>query len=612
VSVPQTGERAWAAGPGERSVEVFPGAGEHLASTVSVPQTGERAWAAGPGERSVRVSVGRANAPASTVSVSESVHGPPRVAGPGRVRPGSPALVSAPLASPEHVCAPSQLDAAAVHRLTPGALAAAVAMPLADVAALGAAFACVTVSTGFPRGWAAAAYAALVFLALSVSGLHRLRICLRVADQAGRIIAAAALPVVAVLPWMTAGEALRLAVATAGLLIAARIVVSAALRAAHRRGRLTERALVAGGGPEARELAALLGEHPELGLRPARWLDDTLADGSVHGRSSLRPLMDGHGALGAAVAQHGISRLIVCAPGDSDDELARALRAAPLAADVCLAARLPGLGGTLGGGRLDEVWGVPLVPLRRPAWAAQAPLGRAMKRAFDVLAAAVLLAVTAPLVAVAALAVRLTLRRPALFRQVRVVGQGNLAEIVKLRTLGRHGDPDTSWSVPPGQCGALGRVLRVTHIDELPQLVSVLRGDMSLVGPRPERPHFVREFSQAMPGYTGRQRMPAGLTGWAQVHGLNGDTSISDRARFDNYYIEHWSFWLDLVVLGRTVTSIAAEAAGTVGRAIRSRHAPCAQASPAHEAPPARQAPSAHEAPSARQAPSAHQVPRGK
>jgi lipopolysaccharide/colanic/teichoic acid biosynthesis glycosyltransferase len=81
---------------------------------------------------------------------------------------------------------------------------------------------------------------------------------------------------------------------------------------------------------------------------------------------------------------------------------------------------------------------------------------------------------------------------------------------------------------------------------------------MSLVGPRPERPHFVRQFSAAVPGYPGRQRMPAGLTGWAQVHGLNGDTSIRDRARFDNYYIEHWSLWLDLAVLGRTVTSTAA------------------------------------------------------
>ena len=444
------------------------------------------------------------------MSVTEYV---PRAAGPGRGRP--------PLSPPREVTA--------AHRITPGAIAAAVAMPLADLAALGAVLACTAMTTGFPA--AAWAYAALVFVALSVGGLHRLRICLRVADQAGRIVAAAALPAVALLPWLTAGQAFRLAVTAGTLLIAARVAVSAGLRAAHRRGRLAEQALVTGDGPQALALARLLDEHPELGLRAVD------IPGSPAGPGTR------------------ISRVIVCAPGDSGGGLTRVP-----GADVCVAPGTPGLTAALPAGRLDEVWGVPLVPLRRSAWTAQAPLGRAVKRSFDMLAAAVLLIVTAPLVLVAGLAVRLTLRRPALFRQVRVVGQGDLAEIVKLRTLGRHGDPDTSWSVPPGQCGALGRFLRVTHMDELPQLVSVLRGDMSLVGPRPERPHFVRQFSQDVPGYTGRQRMPAGLTGWAQVHGLNGDTSITDRARFDNYYIEHWSFWLDLVVLARTVTSIATEA----------------------------------------------------
>ena len=452
------------------------------------------------------------------MSVSEYVHAPPAEdPGPGRIRPGSPALPPPPGVS-------------AAQRITPGAMAAAVAMPLADVAALAAVLGSAAVSSRLTT--AAWVYAALVFVALSAGGLHRLRICLRVADQSGRIITAAALPAVALLPWVTAGQAFRLAVTAGTLLIVARVAVSAGLRAAHRRGRLTEQALVAGGGPQALELASLLNEHPELGLRPV----------DVPGTPS------GTGAR--------ISRVIVCAPEDSGGgELTRAP-----GADVCVAPRTPGLTAALPGGRLDDVWGIPLVPLRRSAWAAQAPLGRAVKRSFDVLAAAVLLIVTAPLMLVTGLAVRLTLHRPALFRQVRVVGQGNLAEIVKLRTLGRHGDPDTSWSVPAGQCGALGRVLRVTHIDELPQLVSVFRGDMSLVGPRPERPHFVRQFSQAVPGYSGRQRIPAGLTGWAQVHGLNGDTSITDRARFDNYYIDHWSFWLDLVVLGRTVTSIAGEA----------------------------------------------------
>jgi len=94
-----------------------------------------------------------------------------------------------------------------------------------------------------------------------------------------------------------------------------------------------------------------------------------------------------------------------------------------------------------------------------------------------------------------------------------------------------------------------GTFLRKTSLDELPQLWNVLRGDMSLVGPRPERPHFADQFSREIPDYRFRHRVPAGLTGWAQVHGLRGDTDITDRARFDNHYIEDWSLWGDLRIL---------------------------------------------------------------
>jgi len=125
--------------------------------------------------------------------------------------------------------------------------------------------------------------------------------------------------------------------------------------------------------------------------------------------------------------------------------------------------------------------------------------------------------------------------------------------IWKLCTLAGHADPDTSWTVPARQSTRLCRCLRRTHLDELPQLVNVLRGEMSLVGPRPERPHFTERFGSDIPGYRDRTRMPAGMTGWAQVHGLHGDTSIADRARFDNRYIECWSLWLDLVILARTL-----------------------------------------------------------
>lgn len=204
---------------------------------------------------------------------------------------------------------------------------------------------------------------------------------------------------------------------------------------------------------------------------------------------------------------------------------------------------------------------VPLIPLRQ-----RSRLALAVKRGFDVTAAAIGLALMAPLLLALGLAVRLKFRRPALFRQVRVVGQDREAEILKLRTIAVHGNPDTCW-VPPGtQVTRLGSLLRTSHLDELPQLVNVLRGEMSLVGPRPERPYFTRRFEQEVPGYGDRHRMKAGMTGWAQVHDLTGDTSISDRARFDNYYIDHWTLWLDVVILARTLATTVTGVVALLGR----------------------------------------------
>jgi lipopolysaccharide/colanic/teichoic acid biosynthesis glycosyltransferase len=118
-------------------------------------------------------------------------------------------------------------------------------------------------------------------------------------------------------------------------------------------------------------------------------------------------------------------------------------------------------------------------------------------------------------------------------------------------------DSDTAWSVEgDGRVTTVGRFLRRLSLDELPQLFNVLRGDMSLIGPRPERPFFVERFAREIARYDDRHRVPMGITGWAQIHGLRGDTSIPERVRFDNYYIEHWSLWLDVVVLLRTISLI--------------------------------------------------------
>ena len=198
-------------------------------------------------------------------------------------------------------------------------------------------------------------------------------------------------------------------------------------------------------------------------------------------------------------------------------------------------------------------------PAARPARAGRA--GLAAKRAIDILGALTGLAVFGLPMLLLGACMRWQLGCPALFRQVRVTGPGRQAVVLKLRTLRGDTDSGTCWVPSPGRSTRLGWLLRATHVDELPQLINVLRGEMSLVGPRPERPYFARRFAAEIPGYTGRARMKAGLTGWAQVHGLNGDTSLAGRAAFDNAYIDNWSLWLDLVILVRTAWLTAAELA---------------------------------------------------
>jgi lipopolysaccharide/colanic/teichoic acid biosynthesis glycosyltransferase len=201
---------------------------------------------------------------------------------------------------------------------------------------------------------------------------------------------------------------------------------------------------------------------------------------------------------------------------------------------------------------------LPLIPLRRTS-----RTGMMLKRSLDVLAALVLLVLFSPVLAVLAVLIRLRSGWPVIFRQARVTECGRVVQILKLRTLPEHADSDTRWSVPTEQLTRFGRWLRASHVDELPQLVNVLRGEMSLVGPRPERPHFADCFATMIPGYADRHRMRAGLTGWAQVHGLHGDTSIEDRIRFDNYYIDNWSLRLDAIILLRTLgLALSARPAG--------------------------------------------------
>jgi lipopolysaccharide/colanic/teichoic acid biosynthesis glycosyltransferase len=178
--------------------------------------------------------------------------------------------------------------------------------------------------------------------------------------------------------------------------------------------------------------------------------------------------------------------------------------------------------------------------------------------------ALVAMVVLLPLLAALALSVRLSSRGPVLFRQRRVGQDGETFDMLKFRSMRVAGDAGfvpAAGAAPGGVEGddrrtAVGRFLRRSSLDELPQLWNVVRGDMALVGPRPERPEHVRRFSAEVPGYAHRHRVRVGLTGLAQVSGSRGATCIATRAEMDNAYIEGWSLGLDLRILGATVGAV--------------------------------------------------------
>jgi exopolysaccharide biosynthesis polyprenyl glycosylphosphotransferase len=216
--------------------------------------------------------------------------------------------------------------------------------------------------------------------------------------------------------------------------------------------------------------------------------------------------------------------------------------------------------------KLEHIGGMPLYRLR-----AVNPKGWqfAIKHALDRVMAAVFIVLLAPLLAAATAAVKISSPGPVFFRQNRVGRDGKPFDLLKFRSM-RLTDAQPKDKVkmllpedtaPGGVEGAdrrtaIGKLIRRMSIDELPQLFNVLKGEMSIVGPRPERPEFVELFERRVTRYDDRHRVKAGITGWAQVHGLRGKTSLSDRIEWDNYYIENWSLWLDLKILLLTVAAV--------------------------------------------------------
>lgn len=326
-------------------------------------------------------------------------------------------------------------------------------------------------------------------------------------------------------------------------------VFHSAVRAARRHGNTRSTVLI-GAGYHGHRLATALLDHPEYGLRPTGFVDGTQ---EALSQDTRVPLLGGPGELDEILRAHRVRAVIIAlpdGPGQEARKLARIARNlgcevyyAPEPGDV-LVDFVP-----LG----ENVRSFPVLRMRPPA---QARLTWPLKRALDVAGAAVGLVVVLPVLGLCALAVRWEGGPGVLFRQIRVGLDGRGIRVLKLRTIKPDSEKEaaTRWSVADDRrMGPTGRMLRKSSLDELPQLWNVLRGDMSIVGPRPERPYFVEQFSKSTPHYELRHRVPVGITGWAQIHGLRGDTSIEDRARFDNHYIDDWSLGADIKIIVRTV-----------------------------------------------------------
>jgi len=346
-------------------------------------------------------------------------------------------------------------------------------------------------------------------------------------------------------------------------LVVARLVLRSVRSQVVRNQALGTPTLILGGGVVGQHLVKRLTDDPRYGLRPVGVLDSDPMPTVGHGSAAVVPILGAPEHLAEAIRQTGARRVILAFSSEPDRALVERVRECDeLGVDVSLVPRL--FEAINGHATLDHVGGLPLISLRSTD-----PRGWqfAIKHAFDRSLASVALVLISPLMGLIALGVRRSSPGPALFRQRRVGRDGRVFDVLKFRTMREPHPSDEAEFVPPDGCApggvegedrrtAVGRWLRNTSLDELPQLINVLRGEMSIVGPRPERPTFAARFGTEIERYDDRLRVRSGITGWAQVNGLRGQTSIADRVEWDNYYICNWSLGLDLKIMVLTVVEV--------------------------------------------------------
>ncbi|HEV1997782.1 MAG TPA: undecaprenyl-phosphate glucose phosphotransferase [Candidatus Dormibacteraeota bacterium] len=338
------------------------------------------------------------------------------------------------------------------------------------------------------------------------------------------------------------------------LLLLFRGVMRVALSQLRQRGLGTTRALVVGSGSGAEALIHRLEMFPEYGYELVGVVDELLPSGTEYNRL---PVLGDTSELPHVVMNANVEQVFIALPQVDHRQILRLISTCD---DLDVEFKIvPDLLEVITSGVMaDDIDGIPIVGVRRSRLTGANLM---VKRIFDTITAVLLMLPGAPLMAAIALAIRLDSKGPVIFTQDRVGQHGRVFQIHKFRSMVVDAEAESGpvfAARDDPRVTQLGRFLRKTGLDELPQIFNVLQGTMSLVGPRPERPHFVAQFEHEIPGYEQRNAVPPGITGWAQLNDLRQDTPIEQRTIYDSYYVENWSLAFDLKILLATFIRVFA------------------------------------------------------
>lgn len=309
--------------------------------------------------------------------------------------------------------------------------------------------------------------------------------------------------------------------------------------------------LIIGTGPTAAAISTQIRRHTRLGYDIVGLVNQSDTKNKEAASSDISlPILGTYEQLPTVIDDYEITQVIIALPEATRDELLTIVTLCQRGTvDIKI---FPDTFAFITSGlTVDELGGMPLLGVRDIAlrgWKLS------LKRGVDIVGASIGLIFLSPLMLLISLLIYLTNRGPVFFCQERVGLDGKPFPMIKFRTMVVDAEKKSRWTVKNDtRVTRIGSFLRKTNIDELPNLINVFYGQMSLVGPRPEQKSFVEEFRQKIPRYMERHREKAGMTGWAQINGLRGDTSIEERLKYDLYYIENWSLWFDIKIILRTI-----------------------------------------------------------